>query len=264
MISIVIKFGFILTMFGFWCFITYWVVTSSLKVWAIRNLDSGLTLRSITQVLTKNPFSSIIEQARERADLLVAWNPQEHYTFSPQGGEIINSEFMEDRRQYLLTINNPGNETLLAVNLRLQFPYPVDQSQVARSEESDGVSFQPVSESISVRGGELMVTRRPLYKDYKLKIAQIRPLGLVEVMVVLNSWRDPRRKTVPQDQGGRYFVPDWGPTLTYICGNFNHLIGSEMIAEEFYAPFQLQEDKTVLLASPGPRPANLTERVGVE
>lgn len=267
MLNVAIRLCFILVVFGLWVVLTYWAGSSVRQIWNIRNVDSSLTLRLVGKALTKNPFASLVEQVRERVELELTWTPEKGYTFSPHGGEVITEDFLRDRRQYRLVVVNPSKESLAPVELRVQLPYPVDRSEVAGSSEANGVTFQPVGMLMTATvagGGQVKVMRQPLSPNYELRIAELLPAGRVEILIVLNSWRDPRGKTVPKEEAARYFVPEWGPSVTYIHGHFKYRVGSQAVTQEYYAPFELRDDKTVMLGSPGPPPERLATRIGWE
>jgi hypothetical protein len=197
----------------------------------------------------------------------VSFTPQVGYTFTPHGGEVIDPDtLLKDRRQYALVLKNGSKLTTIApVDLRMQLPYPIETYEVVESKDADGVVFQPIGMTLTVRGsGQVQVLNRPISPDYKLRISDLQPGGQVKVLCVLNSWRDPRGKSIPKGEGVRYSIPEWGPTLTYISGHFDYHLGSQMIKREFYAPVQLSEDKTVSLGPPSKRPVGLFEAVNMQ
>jgi hypothetical protein len=266
MLSGMIRYGFIVSILALWGLGTYWAFSSVRQILRISNLDSAVTLRLVGKALTKNPFAGFLEQVRERADLDVSLQLREGYTFTPQGGEVVSTEFLEDRRQYLLVIANPGKETFSPIELRLQFPYPVETHEVAVQRETEGVTFKPTTMATAnvSGGGQVHVLHRPLHKDYELHVTQMRTQGRLEFLLLLNSWRDPRGKVIPKGEEARYFVPESGPELTYIYGHFKYAVGEETIDRVFYVPLILNADKTVSLGTSGPPPERLVIQSGME
>lgn len=92
----------------------------------------------------------------------------------------------------------------------------------------------------------------------------MNPNGEIEILFLLNSWRDPRGKNIPKEEAARYRVPEYGPTLTYIHGTFKVSVGDEAIDNVYYAPIELKEDKTIVLGSTSSPPKTLILEEGVE
>ncbi len=181
---------------------------------------------------------------------------------SPKEGDVIT---LEDLHQYEIAINNKGDK-LVSVSLRLQFPYPVERSEIENfTETASLVSFKPVSLPIVGNGrGQFRILRTPLSANYTLLISGLRPSSSVKILCVLNSWRDPRGKSVPKEEIARYFIPEVGLSITYINGYFAYRTASHRLVErDYYAPMTLTSDKIVSLGH-GARPKALVERVGFQ
>jgi hypothetical protein len=92
----------------------------------------------------------------------------------------------------------------------------------------------------------------------------LRPEGRIEILLILNSWRDPRGKATPPHDDLPHFVPRSGPEITYIYGSFSFTAAGETIERDYYAPLILNDDKTVTLGPPGPPPEHLVEETDIE
>jgi hypothetical protein len=258
-----VKAAFIAFIVGLWCIPTYWAIASIRRIVNIRQVDAGSTFRLVWKAM--NPFGGIVERLREPADLQLSLTPQEGYTFVPQGGERISPQALADLRQYLLLVANPASETLKPIELRLQFPYPVQDSRVSAQSNAEGVSFAAVGMEIGVAGtGSLQVNRRPLSRNYLLRIAELRPEGSVGILLTLNSWRDPRGKTIPPGEEARYFIPEVTPQVAYIHGRFFHDVGDEQVPTEYYAPLLLSDTKVVSLGPRAKAPKDIAVQMGFE
>jgi hypothetical protein len=172
---------------------------------------------------------------------------------------------MKDRKQYLLVLANKTISTFAPIELRLQFPYPIDESEVLSQKDTDNVRFEPIGQAMTTVGdGSLTVLRNPLSSSYQLRIDKMEPRGQAEILLILNSWRDPRGKAIPPDEAVRYMVPEWGPEITYLDGYFKYRVGDEMVRRAFYAPLDLSEDRIVTLGKQQARPKGLKVRVDVQ
>jgi hypothetical protein len=290
--STLIRYGAILLIFILWVIATSWAVSSVLRIHRVGSVDTDVAVRLVRKALFKNPFAVFSELVRERADLALSLTALEGITLTPAGGEVISAEYMQDRRQYLLTVWNPSKAPFYGINLRIQFPYPVETYQVSVQREADDVTFRaaplvtmrvfgggqtriPVQREaddvtsraaplITMGGGQIRVGRRPLTRDCELQIAQLRPEGRIEILLILNSWRDHRGEATPPHDGLPHFVPESGPEITYIYGSFSFTTAGETIERNYYAPLILNDDKTVTLGPPGPLPEHLVEETGIE
>lgn len=263
----VIKFIILLLIAGLWGLTTYLAGRSALRVWRISEVDTTVTLRLVGKVVfgwVPNPFEGLEKRVKARSDLRVVLMAMDGFTFRPQGGEAINEDFLRDRRQYLLTFKNPGKDPFLDIRLRLQFPYPIERSEIQNIKRVEGIRFSPIGLDITVGGGAARVVQPPLTRVYEFQATQLRSEGRLDLLLLLNSWRDPRGKIIPPEEAPRYVVPELGPSITYIDGSYRVKIGEEEITKSFYAPIGLREDKTVILGPPGPRPDELSQEFGFQ
>jgi len=68
--SVIIKSVFILVTGVVWLALTYWVWSSIIQVYRVRNVDATLTLQLIGKaIIPGNPFATFAERIRERAEL---------------------------------------------------------------------------------------------------------------------------------------------------------------------------------------------------
>lgn len=155
-------------------------------------------------------------------------------------------------------------DPFLDIRLRLQFPYPIERSEIQNIERVEGIRFSPIGLDITVGGGAARVVQPPLTRVYEFQATQLRSEGRLDLLLLLNSWRDPRGKIIPPEEAPRYVVPELGPSITYIDGSYRVKIGEEEITKSFYAPIGLREDKTVILGPPGPRPDELSQEFGFQ
>lgn len=266
MLGSLIRYAVILVILALWVIGTFWAVSSVLRIHRVGNVDTAVAVRLVRKTLFKNPFAKFSEMVSERADLALSLTALKGITLAPVVGEVISAEYLQDRRQYLLAVRNPSKDPFSDINLRLQFPYPVETYQISDQHGADDVTFRaaPMMTMNVFGGGQIRVQRQPLTRDCGLQIAQLRPKGQVDILLVLNSWRDPRGKTIPPHEGARYSVPDVGPEITYIFGSFNLAAAGETIERDYYAPLLLNDDKTVTLGPPRPRPKNLVEETDIE
>ena len=180
-------------------------------------------------------------------------------TRSPSTGQVVKID--PDRKQYLLLITNKTISTFEAIDLRLQFPYPIDESEILSQRDADGVRFDPdmaiTVQNIGSGNGSVTFQRKPITSSYQLRIDKLQPKGEAQILFVLNSWRDPRGKTIPPSEAARYMVPDGDPQMIYINGHFKYRIGDEMVAHEYYAPIILSDDKVIHLGKAQPAPKTL-------
>ena len=207
----------------------------------------------------------LAKRSRRNSELRVSWTPQEGRTLGSQP-EVISGD---DLREYLLQIKNPGSDNLNALKLFLNFPYPVEKFDYAQGEGSSGELFKPYTQMVATtRGGGYVSSPGIRYADYELDVTELRPNGVLELRIVLNSWRDPRGKEnqIKPEEMHRYFVPETGPLLTYLYGHYKRQAGDESVNQDIYAPFELREDKTVVMGTPvippPPDPKTLVVRGG--
>src|ERR1035441_4846682 len=83
--------------------------------------------------------------------------------------------------------------------------------------------------------------------NYELRVNGFPSAQRIRIWVVLNSWRDPRGKSIPSNELVRYVIPEVSPEVTYIDGYFTYVIGGRLRKQVFYAPFTVSGDKTVAL-----------------
>lgn len=184
--------------------------------------------------------------------------PQAGYTSASfQAGQEITEESMRDRKQYLLTLTNKTSFTFDAIELRLQLPYPIDEKEILPAKLTGNVKFDPAGPVLSVEGGSAKFRRKPITSTYELRLENMRPGGQVEILFILNSWRDPRGKIIPPGERARHMIPEWGPHITYMDGYF--LVRGKR--ESYYAPFDLSEAGTVILEKSRERPKELHRKL---
>jgi hypothetical protein len=170
-------------------------------------------------------------------------------TLNPSGGAVITTEFLAFRRQYEMRLWNESEDTISHIKLRLQSPYPIEFSELA-GEAAIDPSFSPMGGfTVSVSGAGAGVSMpRMITPVWEFKATEIRPGGSVTVKFIVNSKRDPRGQAIPESERARYSIPDVGPKVTYIDGDF--LVGvadrTKAIKRHYYAPFSLA-DRTLQL-----------------
>jgi hypothetical protein len=206
-----------------------------------------------------------VRLAQRNARLGVSWSPIVGRSLDLVRQTVPLREVTEDprRQDYLLVVANMGEFPLLDVNLRFEFPYPVDAREINPSSGALNPTFEPAASRVSVVpiGGGSASVRPACTPAYNLGIAELRPFARTEVFVRLFSGRDPRgrKKPIPPQEAARYFVPEWGPTQTYASGRYRYSVGGALNTRDFYAPFELREDKTVVLGPSSSPPAKLAQ-----
>jgi hypothetical protein len=252
-----------------WGAVSFWAYSSARQILRVHNVEAAVTIRLVRKALTpKNPFAVLLRQVHERADLALSFSALKGLTLGAAPVGVISEEYLQDRREYVLAVWNPSEDPFSGIVMRLQFPYPVEWHQISAQRGVEDVTFRAPAATVmtmnSINGGQVQVLRQPLYSDYELQIAQLRPEGRLELLLVLNSWRDPRGKTIQPHEAVRHFVPESGPEITYIYGSFNLTVSGETIKRDYYAPLILNDDKTVTLGRAGPPPKQLLFRTGME
>ena len=179
---------------------------------------------------------------------------------SLKAGQEITQETMRDRKQYVLDIANKTNSVFEVIELRLQFPYPIDEKEIVALKDTGNVRFDRAGAIPRFEGGSATVMRLPLTSVYELHIDRMRPGGQVQLLFILNSWRDPRGKKIPPEEQARYHIPDVGPHITYMDGYFL----ADGIKEPFYAPFSLDEKGIVTLEKPQAAPKDLKRKLDLQ
>lgn len=224
----------------------------------VNKREVAIELRGSTAAV---PNKTSIEEIKETYYLDVSLTPQPGYSSaSLKAGQEITRETMRDRKQYLLILANKTRSTFDAVELRLQLPYPIDEREILPTKDTGNVRFDPAGPVINVEGGSTKVLRTPLTSTYELRIESMRPGGQAQILFILNSWRDPRGKSIPPEEKTRYRIPEWGPQITYINGYF--LVHG--IREPYYAPFDLSETGIVRLEKPRERPNELQQSINFQ
>jgi len=169
----------------------------------------------------------------------------------------VAAESIADRKEYLLAVSNPSEYVLSDVDMLFQFPYPVSSRDLNRTVDAAGVAFEPDSvplTAVPIGRGRARVPPA-CTPAYVLTVAELRAHGRAEVLVRLYSGRDPRgRATIDEKQKQRYMVPDWGPDRTFVRGRYKYAVEGSHTTRQFYAPLELRDDKTVLMARPMPPP----------
>jgi hypothetical protein len=159
----------------------------------------------------------------------------------------------------LLTASNPSDYSIIDVDMLFQFPYPVSSRDVSRTVDAVGVAFEPDAltlTAVPIGSGTARVGPACV-GSYLLTVGELQPRGRVEVLVRLFGGRDPRgREPIDERQRQRFSVPEWGPTRTFVRGRYKYAVGGSRITRQFYAPLELRDDKTVLLARPLPPPSS--------
>jgi hypothetical protein len=243
--------------------VSYFAYKAFSAIRQISNVEPKAPWLAVMKVIRDkipNPFATLTEGVRERAELVVMIKELEGYTFVPQGGEVISSQFLADRKQYSLSVGNESQSAFHDINLRLQLPYPLEDFKVFRTLNARDTNFSPIGTSMTFRGsGSVHVFRKPLSRAYQLRINELNPRGTVEILFLLNSWRDPRGKSIPKEEAVLYFVPESGPNVTYVHGTFSIQVGDETVTKEYYAPIILGGDKTIVLGPSGLRPETMEE-----
>ncbi len=246
------------------------------KIRAVREVDSPATFKAVCRAassgakaplsVAKVPFDVIVKQLKQSVRLDVTFDPRPGFTFTVEGAQSLPAGYFDDRRQYGLVIANHSKETLRRIELRAQFPYPIERHEVVRSADAEGIVFKPCGTftATSIGGGSITMMRKPMTSNYEFTASELRADGSVEILLVLNSGRDPRGKTVPPQEQARYWIPETGPELTYIHGHFETGEEEEEATQhEFYAPLELREDRVVVLGS-ATKPEHLAVSVGME
>jgi len=200
---------------------------------------------------------------REKNPLEIVFTPISGYTFTPKGGEKITGEFMQDRQQYSFKLNNLGRYDLKNVRLLLKFPYPIEQDEVSEVVKASGYSFEPLSAKMTVNlegyDSGINVLRKPLSSNLELHIEKLESSGSIAILLLFNSWRDPRGKVISAEEKARYQVPQSGPKVTYISGTYNLEMEDPAFEYEFYAPISLSENKIISIGKPTVAPKDLVK-----
>ena len=263
--------GLSLMILFIWIVVTIFAFNTAKAIWTARKLNSWDTVQAVARSIVgwiPNPFEHIAGFVHEQDPLATSLTAVSGYSFTPQGGETITGESLQDRQQYRFELTNHSKRDVSQVRLRVQVPYPIEQAEVREVTKALSVSFQPVGMGVTVhlegRDSKVEVLRKPLSPNWELRVGMIETCGSVSIMLVLNSWRDPRGKEVPPEEAARYFVPQASPEVTYVHGTYR-LEGEDHNREhEFYAPIGLGEDKIVFLGAATVAPKTLAVRSGME
>lgn len=254
-----------------WVVVTISAFNATKEIWTARKLNSWETLQAVGRSVVsgiQKPFEYIAGFAREQNPLAASLTAISGYSFTPQGGETITGESLQDRQQYRFELRNPSKHDVSQVRLRVQVPYPIEKAEVREVAKALSVSFQPVGMEVTAhlegRDSKVEVLRRPLSPNWELRVSKLDSTGSITIVLLLNNWRDPRGKVVPPEEAARYFVPESGPEVTYVHGTYR-LEGEDRDREhEFYAPIGLGKDKIVFLGAPSVAPKVLAVRSGMQ
>ena len=273
--DIAIRFLLLLAILVIWVVLavvgTIYAFNSAKVIWTARKLNSWESVQEVRRSIVRlipNPFEHIAGIAREQDPLTASLTAISGYSFTPQGGETITGESLQDRQQYRFELSNPSKHNVSQVRLRVQVPYPIEQAEVRNVAKALSVSFQPVGMEVTVhlkgRDSKVEVQRKPLSPNWELHVGNLDSSGSITIVLLLNSWRDPRGKVVPPEEAARYFVPKSGPELTYVYGTYRLEGEGHDQEQEFYAPIGLGEDKIVFLGAATDAPKTLAVRSGME
>lgn len=174
--------------------------------------------------------------------------------------EVIPKDFtLDNKKEYLLVLKNPGMQPAKAVNVRVQFPYLVEAHNVAMEEGVTGISFEPIGlswtiGSIGGGGGHVEVKGCPATSSYRLHADAILPKGKAEILFILNSSTESVEET-----GGppKAILQKWGPA-SFIHGDFRYNYEGRATKGSYYAPIEVGQDKIIRLARSRPPPHSLT------
>ena len=115
-------------------------------------------------------------------------------------------------------------------------------------------------------GGEASVqfNRTPIFPSYHLAISEMRPGGVLELLILLRRARRPDGEGIEEGGSPTFLLSEMGPRYRYIFGHYSIIRGEDTQEEKFYAPFILGEDGTVSVGDPTTAPENLMRLWGVE
>lgn len=260
--GLVLKSVAVVVILSIWAVITYFVGYSCYTVWRMKDLDvkatKTLLYRSV-MARWRNPFETITSHIREKSEPTVVWTPLAGYTPPPSFTGKIDERFLADKKQYSFTVSNSTDESFKDVSWVLQFPYPVEESFVSEEIGCTQARFSVAGGGLMLipSGGEIEVSRRPKSRSYSLSVVELQPKGVIKLLILLNSERDPRGKRLPLAERQRYQVPRVDPSLTYVYGSYKILAGNQVLDDLYYAPFSLDESKIVSLGLSQAAPTNL-------
>lgn len=267
--GVIIKTVVIGIIVALWMVPTYWAIRSCCRVWSIKEVDSKASwtlFRRAMVELVPNPFAKVAEGVREKSAPCVRFCALDGFTIKPTGPGRVTSELFADRKQYSLTVSNMSQDVMKDISWVVQLPYPVEHHALRTEVRSGVVRFAPAGGGFAVtvaNGGTAEILRQPMSSSYELTISELQGNGVVELLLVLNSWRDPRGKEIPKGENLRYFIPQTGPQYTYIHGTYKIIVGDQAIEASFYAPFSLDDKKIVSLGSPTDAPTSLMRSAGM-
>ena len=172
--------------------------------------------------------------------------PQE-YTIVPQSGMVIDPQYMLDRFQYELDITNTSEKLVIThLDLRFQFPYEVDSSEVSSKDgDDDVVTFLPVSSNLRMSGEGTLTIHGPakIWKIYKLHVSRLSPMGHIAIIFRLNGKLDPRAASLPREYAPIATIPV--NERLFATGSFSFSMGGQERSRAYYAPMWLDEERTL-------------------
>jgi hypothetical protein len=189
--------------------------------------------------------------------------PDGEFVFTGSEGIKLSPEFLRDRKQYRLVVENESQADLTDLKLSIQFPYAVETSFVNANYEARGVVFKPQSLEMTFQG--YVESPRLFTSIYELSATELmKQKARFEVIFVLNTWHDPHGKEgreIPEGDRQLYHVPVSGPLITYIDGGFKIKAEDGRTQDEhYYTPIVLNDDKTISLGSLTEPPGKLIHR----
>jgi hypothetical protein len=171
----------------------------------------------------------------------------QRYSIILQPGMVITEKDFFDRFQYELDITNTSDKLDIApLDLRFQFPYTVDSSEIKSTDrDEDKVTFTPEIATTSFSGGgtlKLIGGGPVTWRNYNLHASKFSAKGRIAITVRLNGKSDPRAKS---------YDPRWPAILPrnqslYVSGYISFSMGGREIKRTYYAPMFLDDETRIL------------------
>ena len=213
-------------------------------VGALKAAEDGRASEQAARVKAERQRDETLAAAAERdARLRFSWTPLPGRSVDVARVKTpvtITQEMVEDRKEYLLMITNPSGYGLSDASFSLEFPYPVESSELSRALGVIGLAFQPVGSRVSgssTGGGTVQVRPGGCTWSYALTVSDLRPDAQLEIFVRLYSGA-----RVPEAHAGG------------VHWRYRYPLRGELAERSLSAPFQVGKDKTVLIGAQHPAP----------
>jgi hypothetical protein len=171
--------------------------------------------------------------------------PQNGFTF-----DLSGTYSLEHKKQYLLTFTNSAHK-LSALDVEIEFPYPVEAHKIVKVSMMDGATFDPTSPVINILGAKIESSGCIGRWTYHFHAGSVAGGGTATISLILNGWSAAH--------------PGAGPPLGngYIAGSFMYSYRGTTTSSGYYAVFEPDQDMVIRVSEPQrQKPAEFHRLIG--